>query len=976
MATGRGDRRAHERRESVLASQVVGRDCEIAALHDSLGEATDGQGSVAFLVGEPGIGKSRLAQVVAADAAGRGVAFLRGRAVRAATPFAYRPLAEALCGAVRSGVVSDDAPGLTPFRPILGWLVPEWRGDEARVDDSVMALAEAVLRLLRVAAGHRGCLVVLEDLHWADPETLRIVEYLADNLACERVLCLVTLRDEGRSEGLELGRTLHARRVSRLFELSRLGRLAVAEMVGSCLGVDTVPNEVLEFAARADGVPFLVEELLAAAVTSGALVAEGGSWARSNGVEPIVPLTFSDSIRRRITALGEPTRSVLLAAALLGRGFDWSLLPAITGFSEEEVLTALRAAVDAQIVSVDRGEGTFRFRHALSRDAVTIELLPPERAALSRRALEAVEATHPDLEDDWCELAAELAEGAGNRSRAGTLLLEAGRRSLERGALPSAEAALDRARRLLTADDPTMLDVEDCLCQVFSLAGKRDRALGVGASLLARLGDDQRAARRRAEVYIRLARAALAATRHDEAYALLEQARAETAKVADERLDARVNAVRAQTAITREPEHAPALARAALEAAERLGLPDVACEALEVLGRSERLRDVEAAEVLFSQALALAEAHGLTVWRTRALHELGTIDLLRGAPVTRLEQARDLAFMQGALATAAVVGVQIAAALAVLDDPERGAVAARGSAELARRYGLDQTLASAVALEAHVHARAGRTAEMERCIREAHALAPGAPDVEIKTSFAAAMLAFVDEDRAAARRHLSASVARASTSPGAGLLALLRQVDGAADDTAEPGLGHGSVHFIARGFHRYALAVAAGRAGDPARAAALVAEGDRVLGDHQWLRHLGRRLLSEAALADGWGHPVPWLREALAFFDRRGEQRIASACRSLLRKAGSAVPRRRGTAEDVPGPLRAAGVTSREFEVLRLLALGLPNKEIAARLYLSPRTVERHVANTATKVGVARRSELVAFAARTLDDPRRHVGDL
>jgi DNA-binding CsgD family transcriptional regulator len=122
-------------------------------------------------------------------------------------------------------------------------------------------------------------------------------------------------------------------------------------------------------------------------------------------------------------------------------------------------------------------------------------------------------------------------------------------------------------------------------------------------------------------------------------------------------------------------------------------------------------------------------------------------------------------------------------------------------------------------------------------------------------------------------------------------------------------------------------------------------------------------------MADGWGEPVPWLREALAFFDRRGEQRIASACRSLLRKAGVAVPRRRGH-EEFPGPLRATGVTSREFEVLRLLALGLPNKEIAALLYLSPRTVERHIANIEAKTGIAHRSELVAFAARTLDDPR------
>lgn len=959
----------------MLASRVVGRVFEVAALHDAFDRATGGQGSVAFVVGESGIGKSRLAEVVAVRAASDGIPVLRGRAVAAPTPVAYRPVAEALCAAVRTGVVPDEAPGLTPFRPILGWLVPEWRGDQGQVDDSVMALAEAVLRFLRVAAGDRGCLVVLEDLHWADPETLRVVEYLADNLVAERVLCLVTIRDEGRTAGLELARVLGAQRVSQVLELSRLGLQEVAEMVGDCLSADTIPEEVLELAARADGVPFLVEELLATAVTSGVLVTDGRSWTRSNMVEPIVPLTFSDSMRRRLTALGEATRAVLLAAAVLGRRFDWSLLPVIAGLSEEEVLTALRTAVDTHIVSVDQGSGTFRFRHALSRDAVMAELLPPERAALSRRALAAVEGAHPELEDDWCQLAAELAEGAGNRSRAGTLLLDVGRRSLERGALASAEEALDRAREVLTADDPTMLDVEECLCQVLSLAGKRDRALHVGASLLARLGDDGRAAHRRAEVHLKLARAALAATHGEEAYAFLEQARAETAAAPDERLAARLNAVGAQIAMMREPAQAPALAGAALETAERIGLADVACEALEVLGRSARRRDLDAAETAFTRALALADLHSLTVWRARALHELGTIDLLRGGSVSRLQEARNLAVGQGALATAAVVDVQIAAALAVRDDPEPAAAAARSSMELARRYGLDQTLAAALALQAHVHARAGRGQQMQRCIREAHGLSPGAPDVEAKTSFAAAVLALLQEDRAAACQHLLTAVDRAMTGSGgdssalptAGLLTLIGLLD-RVDDAPHHPLTNEPVHFLARAFHRYAHAVAVGRAGHPERAETAVAEGDRALGDHQWFRQLGRRLLAEAALADGWGQPVPWLREALTFFDHRGEHRIASACRSLLRKAGSPVPRRRGD-EAIPGPLRAAGVTSRELEVLRLLALGLPNKEIAARLYLSPRTVERHVANVATKAGVAGRSQLVAFAARTLGGP-------
>ncbi|WP_100501510.1 ATP-binding protein [Geodermatophilus chilensis] len=982
---GRRDNNAGVAQRSVTASkltravssEVVGRAVEFAALREALDAATRGNGSLLFLVGEAGIGKSRLIEVIASDAVRHGLPVLRGRAVQSPTPAAYRPLTEALSSAVRAGA-SPDVAELGPFGATLGRLVPEWRIDEhAGPDESLLAVAEGVLRFLAATAGDHGALLVLEDLHWADPETLTIVEYLADNLAEQRVLCLVSVRDDERSPGLALGWSLHARRVSRLLPIAPLDEQEVAAMVASCLGAATVPDEVVAFAARADGVPFVVEELLAAALASGALAVEEGRWRVSNSVDAVVPLTFSESMRRRVARLGAHGRAVLVAAAVLGRRFDWSLLPAVTGLGQEAVLAALHEAVDAQIVLFDRGNRGFGFRHALSRDAVLAELFPPELEALSRRALEAVEAAHPVLEDEWCGLAAELTLGAGDRIRAATLLVVMARRAFQRGALATAEAILDRAHGLLPGDNPTSLDVEEFLLQVLSLAGKRERAVEVATSLLARLGGDPRSARRRAEVHLRLARAAVAATRWEEAHELLEQARVETAAAHDDDLEARLDAVRAQTAMGREPEQAPALARAALEAAERLALADVACEALEVLGRSQRPHDLAAAETTFARALALAEANGLTLWRARALHELGAIDMLRGRGVERLEEARELALGQGALATAAVVDVQMAAALVIGEDPEAGAVAAQRSAELARRYRLDQTLAAAAALEAYVHARSRRRREMQRCIDEALAVGLGVPDIEVKTSTAAALLGLVEEDRATARRDLCAGLRAASHGgrdysavPAIGLLALLRQLDGAEDETSEIEIPEESVHFLASAFLRYADAVAAGRSGDADLAAACMAEGDNTLGGHRWFRYLGWRLVAEAAVFDGWGDPVPWLREALDFFDRRGDDHIASACRSILRKAGAAVPRRRGET-GVPVELRALGVTSRELEVLRLLARGLQNREIAGRLYLSPRTVERHVANLAGKTGATRRAQLVAYAARAVGGDAR-----
>ncbi|MDP9022314.1 MAG: LuxR C-terminal-related transcriptional regulator, partial [Actinomycetota bacterium] len=747
--------------------------------------------------------------------------------------------------------------------------------------------------------------------------------------------------------------------------------LDVAAMVKSCLGPAAVSDEVVAFAARAGGVPFLVEELLAAGLTAGVLVADEGVWRLSSATDVVVPATFSESMRRRLARLGDDGRTVVVAAAVLGRRFDWSLVPAITALDEDRALAALHQAVDAQIVTLDRGDGSFRFRHALSRDAVLADLFPRELQTLSRRALAAVEAAHPDLDDDWGQLAAELAAAAGDPRRATTLFLENARGAFERGALATAEATLDRARTLLPASDPMRLDVDECLLRVLSFAGKRERAVEVADSLLARLGNAPQSAPRRAEIHLLLARAAVAATQWDEADEHLERARGETAAAPDARLSARLDAVGAQTAIVDDPERAAALARAALEAAERLDLADVACEALEVLGRIYRTYDLAAAEDAFGRVLVLAEAHGMSLWRARVLHELGAIDMLTGRPLGRLEEARELALAHGALATAAVVDVQVAAALVLADDPEPGARAAQRSADLARRYRLDQTLAAAVALEAYVHARNRRRTELQRCVDEARALAPGVPDIEVKASTASALLALVEEDWMAARRHLLAAVRRAAEGPSyavvpaTGLLALVLQLGGPEGDASDVEFPEASVHFLTSAFLRYADAVAAGHAGDAELAAASMAQADRALDDHRWFRSLGRRLVAEAAVADGWGDPVPWLREALDFFDRHGDDQLASACRSLLRKAGAAVPRRRGDKE-VPGELRALGVTSREWEVLRLLAMGLPNKEIATRLYVSPRTVERHVANLAVKTGVGRRSELVAYAARTL----------
>ncbi|HXV92603.1 MAG TPA: LuxR C-terminal-related transcriptional regulator, partial [Pseudonocardia sp.] len=153
-----------------------------------------------------------------------------------------------------------------------------------------------------------------------------------------------------------------------------------------------------------------------------------------------------------------------------------------------------------------------------------------------------------------------------------------------------------------------------------------------------------------------------------------------------------------------------------------------------------------------------------------------------------------------------------------------------------------------------------------------------------------------------------------------------------------------------------------GRAGRADEADGAVRDALREGGPYPTSRHLGLRLLGEAALHGGWGDPVGWLRTAEAHFHRAEVPAVAGACRALLRRAGARVSQRRTGADKIPAELRSAGVTVREFEVLRLLVGRLGNREIADRLHLSPRTVERHVSSLITKLDLPNRIALGELA--------------
>jgi len=163
----------------------------------------------------------------------------------------------------------------------------------------------------------------------------------------------------------------------------------------------------------------------------------------------------------------------------------------------------------------------------------------------------------------------------------------------------------------------------------------------------------------------------------------------------------------------------------------------------------------------------------------------------------------------------------------------------------------------------------------------------------------------------------------------------------------------------------YADAVSAGRMGRSDQAEALFSSGDQLLTGQPWWRGLLRLLALTAAVTDGWGEePVRSLRAELEMFELTGDQPLARTCRDLLRRAGVSTRRGRGRTP-VPRQLRGIGVTAREMDVLTLIGDGLSNREIAQRLFLSPRTVETHVANLLGKTGATNRAELRTRTALT-----------
>ncbi len=926
--------------QHVFCPVMVGRELELSELQ----RAWRVGGGMLVIRGSAGIGKSRLTRELTNWARAAGGTVLVGRCSPTAADVPLRPLREALLAASRTGLRPPSE--LTPFLPALAALVPEWSETrDPAVDGGSMVLAEGLLRLLGEWSGPEApTLLVIEDVHWSDPETRTVVEYLADNLAGLPVLVVATMRDEEPGPGADLMAALLARRVVQPIDLQPLDPPQSEAMLQECpQGVDLTPDLVSTVVRRGDGVPFFIEELLATAL--------------GDTSEGVVPASIGAALEARLDSLPGPTVQILRYAAVLGRQFDWHVVAAALRCAPEDAIDRLRQA--AQVQLIDAESGAFRFRHALTVDAVRASLLPEERQAICASLSATVEALDPDLEGETCQLAASLALGAGNRERAAELWLEAGRRAVREGSLASAEALA------LRAQDERPVEADRLLLSTWTLAGQPLRALEAGHRILSSGADPGL----RMEVRFALVDAMIDAGRWDDAENYLETLRAVPRRTRPE--EARRAVGEAEVALGRNDKGAAlGFARSALADAQDEGLHEVACRALWVMGRVERGRNTEAAAASFERAYEYASSHGLPVFRIKAMLELGTIDMYETLATGRLEEARRQALTAGALSTAAMLDLQLAATYSCRGQAALTLSTAARCEEISRHLGL-ASLPMSLGLQAVAHGFAGNRPAMEAATFAARETGGDRETVDMVTSGNG--LALYHLGRGEVREALDAldgamEVLRAAgggAHPFPGRWALLRTVveQGGEEARAEcRALDFDTA--MSRATLWAADAVAAGRAGGDA--GSTFASADRALGRFEggFLRSLARLLVAPCAHRDGWGAPGAWLREALVNFEELELGNFAGQCRSALRAMAEPVPRRaRAEAPAVPRLLAASGVTAREVQVLAHLAAGRSNRDIAETLHVSIRTVEKHVERLLMKTGKSR-AELPSLAER------------
>jgi DNA-binding CsgD family transcriptional regulator len=892
-----------------LSPVMVGRTSPLSRLTGLMATSAR-EPAVALVVGEAGVGKTRLLRELVRSLP-QGVQVLAGQAEPGSLG---RPFELAL-----------DALGLDA--------VPD-------TPDRLAAVVQAYLD--RVANG--PAVIIFEDLHWADAESLGVFERLASGTPLGAML-IGSYRSDELSRFLpaaDLLVRLDRRRTVHHLWLDRLTQPEVAHFLACVFGRPLPSKTTDALHARTGGNPFFLEEILSAA---------GDAEPEALAVQPL-PFTLAEIVRRQLDGLSGDERRVIDAAAVLGRGASFDVLAAVTRMNEQELIGHLRGLVDRGLITEDRPD-EFVFRHALVRDAVEDQLLGRERRRLHEAALAALR------ESGSADIAglAKHALGAGRYDEFLDLAQEGATYYLERG---SSYQALRLATDALV-EDPDCLTLLETATRAAWLVGLNDEAFGHARRWRERAEarGDLAAQAEAAHMLTRLVRDLARVDELDAALADLEHL---TSRLPAGPERARAYAAVAQAhMLAHRSELAVEWSDRAIEEAERWDAKPV--RALAMVEKGSALAGWaghrDEALVTIREAVAEAEAVGDHVAVARGLHnmlECVSLHTREGkAIVAALDSAAERAGYDAMIRTKHE-DLQVEIALSEGDM----ARAQAGLDSWVRRVGeVTPSEAQWPALnQVSVWLEEGRTEEAAALAGRAVDLTTSTHPWELAVAVQLAGRTGRREDVEPLLRRLCAAATTEPDPPNVEWTVL--PADAALRAGVAPAVVRevlGPMQELAREAPWYPLG----------EALVVAAEGDH----RNALERLDSVLSHPEPEVPAYVLAAAWLtaaRSHLALGERTEAFAAASRARALLerwpgfrRDEVDALLRRLDrvtTQED-------SDLTAREREVAALVSQGLTNGAIAKELYISPRTAAVHVSNILAKLGLANRSELTAWAVRS-----------
>ena len=427
----------------------VGREHELALLEERWTRAGEGEGQVVLLSGEAGIGKSRITRALLDRVADDPHTRLRYQCSPHHANSAFYPFITQLERAAGFAVDDDDDTKLDKLEALLGQglrdiadsvplfaaLLSVPTGDrypplELAPQPQKQRTQAAILDQLEGLAERQPVLLVFEDLHWADPTTLEVLEQMVDRVLALPVLAVITTRPESQPAWTRRSHTT-------TLSLNRLGRRQGAAIVSDLTGGKAMPEVVLDqILEKTDGVPLFVEELTKTVLESGLLEERDDSYVLSGPLPSFaIPNTLHDSLIARLDHLA-PVKEIAQTGAVIGREFAHKLLSAASGSPEDELDEALGQLVESELV-FRRGappDATYVFKHALVRDAAYGSLLKSRRQALHARIFRVIEEDFPNLAETEPALLAHHATNAGLSAAAVDHWLRAGQREAAQSA--------------------------------------------------------------------------------------------------------------------------------------------------------------------------------------------------------------------------------------------------------------------------------------------------------------------------------------------------------------------------------------------------------------------------------------------------------------------------------------------------------------------------------------------------------------